>query len=292
MARNTARRDGDAVRGVILRARALSRTGVVLARISALSRNPEASPVTLSRAIAVDPVFCEGVVQAVRSGWAGPPAKRPVTDIHSAMLAASAGVVVRTALLVALAQISADLMRGRAVTALSFVQQAVGSAHVAETLAGSLKVSPINGFMVGALSRIGFPVTAYALAASHDALMRGVSGSSSPPQEAERGALGFSHLDVGRELVHQFELPEVVGQATAAGGPGAPAPARLREASWMVLEQMGFHLGLANVPAELSLPEQRALGLTEPTIMALADWIAGAAGRVEESWPRVVHEDR
>jgi len=263
---------------------------VILARIAALSRNAEASPVTLARAISVDPIFSAGVIAAVTAGWVGNPLKREPEGLNEAILAAGAPVVVRTALLVALAQISVDLMRGRVVTALAFVQQAVGCAHVAETLGSHLQVSGINGFMVGALGRIGLPVTAYALATNHDALLRGVSGSASRPQDAERSALGFDHLDVGREIAHQFELPDSVALASGPGKAGAAPAARLREVSWTILEQMGFHLGLANVPHEFTVSEQRAIGLNEPTMVALGQWIPEATHCVESSWCNVVHE--
>lgn len=93
----------------------------------------------------------------------------------------------------------------------TFWSESLGRAVAARTLAAQLKGwDPEEAFVTGLLARIGQLVLATGLALKYDPVLRGLVHPAMPLEQRERAVLGYDHLEMGRQLLREWHLPEVV----------------------------------------------------------------------------------
>ncbi|MBE2216172.1 MAG: GGDEF domain-containing protein [Opitutaceae bacterium] len=95
--------------------------------------------------------------------------------------------------------------------------RAVGARCIARHLQGW---DPEEAFITGLLARIGKLVLATGLPAEYEPVLAGAAGAEQPLEQRERAALGTDHLEVGAQLLREWNLPEVVWKTIGTLAPG------------------------------------------------------------------------
>jgi len=99
--------------------------------------------------------------------------------------------------------------------------RAVGARCISRHLLGW---DPEEAFITGLLARIGKLVLATGLAGEYEPVLAGTDGR--PLELRERTALGTDHLEVGMQLLREWNLPEIVWKTAGTLAPGQDRPNR------------------------------------------------------------------
>ena len=101
--------------------------------------------------------------------------------------------------------------------------RAVGARCIASHLLGW---DPEEAFITGLLARIGKLVLATGLPADYEPVLAGAAGADMALEARERAALGTDHLEVGMQLLREWNLPEVIWKTAGMLGPDHDRPNR------------------------------------------------------------------
>lgn len=85
---------------------------------------------------------------------------------------------------------------------------------------------PEEAFITGLLARIGKLVLATGMPVEYEPVLADAGGSGQPLEARERQALGTDHLEVGMQLLHEWNLPEVIWKTAGTLVPGHDRPNR------------------------------------------------------------------
>jgi len=97
----------------------------------------------------------------------------------------------------------------------TFWSESLGRAVAARTLAAHLRGwDPEEAFVTGLLARIGQLVLATGLAQKYDPVLRGLVHPRMSLEDRERTVFGYDHLEMGKQLLREWHLPEVVWKTT------------------------------------------------------------------------------
>jgi diguanylate cyclase (GGDEF)-like protein len=85
---------------------------------------------------------------------------------------------------------------------------------------------PEEAFITGLLARIGKLVLATGMPVEYEPVLAGTPGDERPLEVRERAALGTDHLEVGMQMLREWNLPEIIWKTAGTLGPGQDRPNR------------------------------------------------------------------
>lgn len=101
--------------------------------------------------------------------------------------------------------------------------RAVGARCVARHLLGW---DPEEAFITGLLARIGKLVLATGIPTEYEPVLAGLDPGGQPLELRERATLGTDHLEIGMQLLREWNLPEIIWKTARLLEPGADRPNR------------------------------------------------------------------
>lgn len=85
---------------------------------------------------------------------------------------------------------------------------------------------PEEAFITGLLARIGKLVLATGMPVEYEPVLAGATAGDQPLEVRERDALGTDHLEVGMQMLREWNLPEIIWKTAGTLGPGQDRPNR------------------------------------------------------------------
>jgi putative nucleotidyltransferase with HDIG domain len=197
----------DLLLGHIRKLRPLPPTAL---RLAGLLDSPLYSIDECVNVIRYDEALALEVMIYANSAYSG--ASRPISDIRGAVIRLGGGRILKEILAKHLKSIMSGNLSAYGYAEVDLWRHSVAAATAVESL-GPYLVSPIGGlaFAAALMHDIGKLILARAAPkARMDELWKKVSVEACTCEQAEKAVFGFSHADVGAEMMVEWKMPEAI----------------------------------------------------------------------------------
>ncbi|MBN9501854.1 MAG: HDOD domain-containing protein [Armatimonadetes bacterium] len=251
----------------------LSRLDSILTRLGTVSQEQELVGAMLERVLNSDPVLAQKLPVAIaiyctenKHGIPG--------SVADAVRVIGYGEVRKIVQIVGLSCFVEEIATRVSMNAKHLLSQAVAVGIGAEFLLRKTGQPSAMAFSAGLFANVGVPTLALA-EREYEAITSSVGGGSVQLHEAEKKALGCTHMEVGWSVLTDHAFPEIVALGASAHADTTHANMTVKAValSEAFAHQLGYDGGFAIVPPEFDPNSLATFGCSESETMALAELV-------------------